>query len=121
MRRAFLWATLFLLAACSPLPGDIPIAGSPGTAEPTAARPTASIVPSATPAPTQRPPRPPRATNGKLERGGLYAPLLLNRYTTVQPAANGARQATLYWLVSTWNPYEVAVIRSTLEVNAAAR
>ena len=120
MRRAFLWATLFLLAACSPPPGVIPISGAPVTPLPAAEAPTASIVPSPTPAPTQRPPRPPRTTNGKLERGGLYAPFLLNRYTTVQPAANGARQATLYWLVSTWNPYEVAVMRSTLEVNAAA-
>jgi hypothetical protein len=61
---------------------------------------------------------PGKQTNGKLERGGLYAPFLLNRYNTVEPGANGGIRATMYWLVSTWNPYEVDVMRSTLEVNS---
>jgi hypothetical protein len=43
--------------------------------------------------------------------GGFYAPFVLNRYTQ----AGKANQAILYWLVSTWNPYEVDVMRSTLE------
>jgi hypothetical protein len=43
--------------------------------------------------------------------GGFYAPFVLNRYTQ----AEKANQAVVYWLVSTWNPYEVDVMRSTLQ------
>jgi hypothetical protein len=43
--------------------------------------------------------------------GGLYAPFVLNRYTRAGATPNSA---TIYWLVSTWNPYEVDVMRSTL-------
>ncbi len=53
--------------------------------------------------------------NGRFVAGGLYAPFVLDRYTT--PAEGGeGRGATLYWLVSTWNPYQVSVMRTTLAV-----
>jgi hypothetical protein len=51
----------------------------------------------------------------KLVTGSFYAPFVLNRYTT--PAAGNGQdhRATIYWLVSTWNPYEVTVMRATLK------
>jgi hypothetical protein len=55
----------------------------------------------------------PKQPNGKFVPGGLYAPFVMNRYTT--PAAGPGRRATIYWLVSTWNPYEVSVMRTTLQ------
>jgi hypothetical protein len=54
----------------------------------------------------------PKQPNGKF-LSGLYAPFVLNRYTT--PADGHGRRATIYWLLSTWNPYEVTVMRTTLE------
>jgi Domain of unknown function (DUF4185) len=54
--------------------------------------------------------------DGKFVAGGTYAPYVLNRYTTVAAAEGGARSSTIYWLVSTWNPYEVSVMRTTLQV-----
>jgi hypothetical protein len=53
---------------------------------------------------------PSRRKNGMLQGGALYAPFVLNRYTTA--AAGGG--STIYWLVSTWNPYEVTVMCTTL-------
>jgi hypothetical protein len=53
---------------------------------------------------------PSRRKNGILQGGALYAPFVLDRYTTA--AAGGG--STIYWLVSTWNPYEVTVMRTTL-------
>jgi len=52
---------------------------------------------------------------GKLVSGGLYAPFLLNRYTTAAGVdSHGSRTCTIYWLVSTWNPYQVSVMRTTI-------
>jgi hypothetical protein len=51
--------------------------------------------------------------------GGPYAPYLLNRNTTPAERA-GERGATLYWLVSTWNPYEGTVMK-TLVLTQAPR
>ena len=49
--------------------------------------------------------------------GGLYAPFVMERYTTsIATFFPASRQADIYWLVSTWNPYQVAVMRSTLSV-----
>jgi hypothetical protein len=42
---------------------------------------------------------------------GFYALFVLDRYTT---AAGGGR-GTIYWLVSTWNPYAVTLMRTILE------
>ncbi|MGB8214881.1 MAG: DUF4185 domain-containing protein [Anaerolineales bacterium] len=58
--------------------------------------------------------------NGMFEAGSFYAPFVLNRYTTTESSVNGNRRSTIYWLVSPWNPYEVTVMRTTLEVDPAA-
>jgi hypothetical protein len=56
--------------------------------------------------------------NGKFVGGGLYAPYVLNRYTTAAGVgAPGGSSCTIYWVVSTWNPYEVTVMRTTLQVD----
>jgi hypothetical protein len=57
-----------------------------------------------------------RQRNGKVVGGGFYAPFVLDRYTTPAAAGSGAsRSSTIYWLLSTWNPYEVTVMRTTLK------
>lgn len=56
--------------------------------------------------------------NGKPWPGIFYAPFVMNRYTrdATPPAAGPVRRATIYWLLSTWNPYAVIVMQSTLEL-----
>lgn len=56
-----------------------------------------------------------RRTTGKFVAGGLYAPYVLNRYTTATGGEGAARGSTIYWVISTWNPYAVTLIRTTLE------
>lgn len=48
--------------------------------------------------------------------GFFYAPFVLNRFTQPATAAGEGqpRAATIYWLVSTWDPYVIVVMRSTL-------
>jgi hypothetical protein len=58
----------------------------------------------------------PRKRDGSFVGGGFYAPFVLNRYTVARQAHGAMRSVTIYWLVSTWNPYEVNVMRSTLDV-----
>ena len=55
-----------------------------------------------------------RTSPGAVVSGGLYAPFVLNRYTR---AGVGPNSTDIYWLVSTWNPYEVDVMRSTLTLH----
>lgn len=58
---------------------------------------------------------PDKHKNGQFVAGGLYAPYVLNRYTTAtEVGGQGNRSCKIYWVVSTWNPYQVAVMRSTL-------
>ncbi|MGD0189449.1 MAG: DUF4185 domain-containing protein [Rhizomicrobium sp.] len=54
--------------------------------------------------------------SGDAVPGGFYAAFVLNRFTQdVTPSGSGpTREATVYWLVSTWNPYAVVVMESTL-------
>lgn len=59
---------------------------------------------------------PERHRDGKFVSGGLYAPFVLNRYT--RAAGGPGRRSTIYWVVSMWNPYEVAVMRTTLQSDA---
>jgi hypothetical protein len=59
---------------------------------------------------------PSQRKNGKFVGGGTYAPYVLNRYTTQADSAGPGRSSTIYWVVSTWNPYEVSVMRTTLHV-----
>src|SRR5262249_10609028 len=56
---------------------------------------------------------------GKPWPGFFYAPFVMSRFTqdATLPGPGQARRATIYWLVSTWNPYVVIVMQSTLELN----
>jgi O-glycosyl hydrolase len=58
--------------------------------------------------------------NGKFVGGGFYAPYVLNRFTTGADGGGDERRSTIYWLVSTWNPYEVSVMRTTLQTRRAS-
>jgi hypothetical protein len=52
--------------------------------------------------------------------GDFYAPFVMERYTMPERTFfPGRRRATIYWLVSTWNPYQVIVMRTPLEVDKA--
>ncbi len=62
--------------------------------------------------------QPGRPSVGAVVAGATYAPFVLNRYTTAAEGAGPGRSSTIYWLISTWNPYEVTVMRSTLHVEA---
>jgi len=50
--------------------------------------------------------------------GAFYAPFVMDRFTQdVTPLGPGQpKRATIYWLLSTWNPYVVVVMQSTLEL-----
>jgi hypothetical protein len=61
---------------------------------------------------------PGRRENGKLVAGGFYAPYVLNRYTGAAAGNGPGRRCTMYWVVSSWNPYEVSVMRTTLQSEA---
>ena len=55
----------------------------------------------------------PKKANGKFVPGGFYATYVLNRYTR---AAEGGRGATIYWTMSNWNPYQVYIMKTTIEL-----
>ncbi len=55
---------------------------------------------------------------GQVVAGATYAPFVLNRYTTAAQGTGPGRNSTIYWLISTWNPYEVTVMRTTLQAQA---
>jgi hypothetical protein len=50
--------------------------------------------------------------------GGEYGPYMVNRLTTGDSSAATVR-TTLYYLMSTWNPYQTVLMRATLEAPAA--
>ena len=53
--------------------------------------------------------------NGNPWPGIFYAPFVMNRFTRdATPQGAATRSATIYWLLSTWNPYAVVVMQSTL-------
>ena len=56
----------------------------------------------------------PNAT--KIVGGFFYAPFVMDRFTEDTTPSGGPREATIYWLVSTWNPYQVVVMKSTLQL-----
>jgi hypothetical protein len=63
----------------------------------------------------------PVAQVGGLGRPGdsqIYAPFALSRYSTSTQGTGPGRGSTIYWLMSTSNPCEVTVMRSTLHVEA---
>jgi hypothetical protein len=54
---------------------------------------------------------------GKIN-GGLYAPFVMERYTTrVRTVVPFRSEATVYWLLSTYNPYQVTVMKTLLSVD----
>jgi hypothetical protein len=50
--------------------------------------------------------------------GAFYAPFVMDRFTqdATPPGPGQPKRATVYWLLSTWNPYTVIVMQSTLEL-----
>ena len=50
--------------------------------------------------------------------GLFYAPFVMDRFTqdVTLPGPGQPKRATIYWLLSTWNPYVVTVMQSTLEL-----
>lgn len=55
--------------------------------------------------------------NGGLIPGYLYAPFVMSRYTQDATQPGGPKQTTIYWLLSTFNPYQVTVMTSTLQLS----
>ena len=56
---------------------------------------------------------------GPITPGGFYAPYVLNRYTTDAGGTSPGHQTTIYWTLSTWNPYVVSIMRTTLATTLA--
>jgi hypothetical protein len=50
--------------------------------------------------------------------GFFYAPFVMDRFTrdATAPGPGQPKRATIDWLLSTWNPYTVVVMHSTLEL-----
>jgi hypothetical protein len=48
--------------------------------------------------------------------GGEYAPYIIPRFTR-----GDATSTTFYWAMSTWNPYQVALMKSTLQIACKCR
>ena len=48
--------------------------------------------------------------------GGAYAPYLISKFTK-----GDATSTTIYWLMSTWNPYQVVLMKSTLQKSCNCR
>jgi hypothetical protein len=55
------------------------------------------------------------ANNVYTTRGGIYAPNMIERFTTVSGS-----MLTIYYTLSTWNPYTVVKMRSQFTIAAAA-
>ena len=52
------------------------------------------------------------------ENGAFYAPYVMERYTTPERTfLPYRRRATIYWLLSTWNPYQVVVMKTSLTID----
>ena len=59
----------------------------------------------------------PLNSDGTHRLGDFYAPFVMERYTRSERTfVPGKRRAAIHWLVSTWNPYQVIVMRTVLEV-----
>jgi hypothetical protein len=55
------------------------------------------------------------------QNGDFYAPYVMERYTTPeQTFLPYRRRATIYWLLSTWNPYQVVVMKTSLTIDGSA-
>jgi Domain of unknown function (DUF4185) len=60
----------------------------------------------------------PGLTPGGAWAGAFYAPFVMGRFTedATPPGPGQPKRATIFWLVSTWNPYTVVVMQTTLEL-----
>jgi hypothetical protein len=60
----------------------------------------------------------PGLTPGGPSAGAFYASFVMDRFTqdVTPPGPGQPKRAQIYWLVSTWNPYTVVVMQSTLEL-----
>jgi hypothetical protein len=57
----------------------------------------------------------PTGIKGKYVPGFFYAPFVMNRYSqSAAPPPGSTRATTIYWTLSTWNPYDVIVMQSEL-------
>jgi Domain of unknown function (DUF4185) len=59
--------------------------------------------------------------NGASVPGAFYAPFVMERFTQdetpkSEPGRRSPKRARIYWLLSTWNPYTVVVMQSTLDL-----
>jgi len=53
--------------------------------------------------------------------GDFYAPFVMERYSTsIKTYLPFRRSASVYWLLSTWNPYQVIVMNTTLTIDETA-
>jgi hypothetical protein len=68
-------------------------------------------------------PNPVENAMGTFNAGLLYAPFVMSRFTqdASLPEVPTVRGATIYWLVSTFNPYVVVVMQSTLQLTTSTR
>jgi hypothetical protein len=58
-----------------------------------------------------------RAGSSGFDRGILYSAHMIDPLTrAVAPARARARAAEIVWLVSTWNPYAVELLKSRIEI-----
>jgi hypothetical protein len=57
---------------------------------------------------------------GQNPGGFFYASFAMERFTQdkTPPGTVGTRTAEIFWLVSTWNPYQVIVMRSKLQITS---
>jgi hypothetical protein len=55
------------------------------------------------------------------QNGDFYAPYVMERYTTPERTfLPYRRRATIYWVLSTWNPYQVVVMKTSLTIDESA-
>lgn len=52
--------------------------------------------------------------------GRLYSPNVIEEWTEDKTAEAGAPAADLYWNVSTWNPYQVVLVKTRFVDGSAA-
>src|SRR5271165_658699 len=69
---------------------------------------------------TQRNYWPGKTSGGTVTPGGFYAPYVLNRYTADAGSTYDSHETTIYWTLSTWNPYVVSIMRTTLQTTWSA-
>jgi hypothetical protein len=59
----------------------------------------------------------PPDTPTKTTPGVLYASFVMERFTQNTTPPGAPKQATIYWLLSTWNPYQVVVMQSSIQLS----